>query len=194
MRAKEFSRNRTLEKCISLFWENGFGATGVNDIVKRTGVNRFSLYEEFGNKEGLLLATLDLYIERYALPRLRPLANVEHLQTGLLTFYTSFFKPPAGHQKGCFIVAMALELGNVQPEVAAKLDEYLGCLKDEFLSLLKRFTIGSETEDECDVLIEQLQGLYCSGAGIGIILTSSEVEHYFAGALRVLLSNWKQNA
>ena len=61
MRYKEFNRNSVLEKCIPLFWKNGFRACAISDIVEETGVNRFSLYEEFENKEGILYAALELY-------------------------------------------------------------------------------------------------------------------------------------
>ena len=66
MRYKEFHKNTVLEKCIPLFWKNGFGACTISDIVRTTGVNRFSLYEEFNNKEGILHNALALYQQRDA--------------------------------------------------------------------------------------------------------------------------------
>tara|TARA_R110000868_G_scaffold346053_1_gene607118 strand:+ start:22 stop:450 length:429 start_codon:yes stop_codon:yes gene_type:complete len=46
MRYKEYNVNSVLEKSIKLFWENGFRGTSLNEIVKVTGVNRFSLHDE----------------------------------------------------------------------------------------------------------------------------------------------------
>ena len=65
MRYKEYNVNRVLEKSMALFWQKGFNGCSVNELVKETGVNRFSLYNEFENKEGILYASLELYRERY---------------------------------------------------------------------------------------------------------------------------------
>ena len=65
MRYKEFNRNKVLEDCIQLFWEKGFNSCSISDIVERTKVNRYSLYEEFEDKDGILLQTLILYKKRY---------------------------------------------------------------------------------------------------------------------------------
>ena len=54
MRYKEYHPNRILEKSIELFWTNGVNGCSINDIVEYTGVNRFSLYNEFENKNGIL--------------------------------------------------------------------------------------------------------------------------------------------
>ena len=67
MRYKEFNSNKVLEECISLFWKNSFNGTPMSAIVKQTAVNRFSLYQEFENKQGILYEALKLYRERYAL-------------------------------------------------------------------------------------------------------------------------------
>ncbi|MGK2860568.1 MAG: TetR/AcrR family transcriptional regulator [Chitinophagaceae bacterium] len=45
MHYKEFNRDKVLETCLSLFWNNGFNSCSIYEIVKKTGVNRFSLYE-----------------------------------------------------------------------------------------------------------------------------------------------------
>ena len=69
MRPKEFSTGRVLEKCIALFWNSGFKATSFDKIHAATDVNRASYYNEFGSKEGLLAASLDLYFDRYIQPK-----------------------------------------------------------------------------------------------------------------------------
>ena len=58
MRYKEYNPNSVLEKSIPLFWEHGFGGCAIKEIVEATGVNRFSLYQEFEDKEGILYLSL----------------------------------------------------------------------------------------------------------------------------------------
>lgn len=60
MRYKEYNRNKVLEQSLAVFWQKGFNGCSVNELVEITGVNRFSLYSEFENKEGILYASLNL--------------------------------------------------------------------------------------------------------------------------------------
>ena len=91
MRPKEFNRNSVIEKCLILFWKEGYNGTGIQKLVDVTGVNRYSLYEEFGSKEGILLASLELYKEKYLPWDL--LAQSLSAQELLFQFYASFFNP-----------------------------------------------------------------------------------------------------
>ena len=50
-RPREYDRDEVLEKTTNLFWEKGFEATSINEVVARTGLNKHSLYNEFGEKE-----------------------------------------------------------------------------------------------------------------------------------------------
>lgn len=61
-RPKEYNREEILSKATALFWEKGFEETSVGDIVASTNVNRFSIYNGFGDKEKLYLACMDHYI------------------------------------------------------------------------------------------------------------------------------------
>lgn len=44
-----------------VFWERGYEATSIRDIVARSRVNQFSIYSLYGDKTGLFLAVLDRY-------------------------------------------------------------------------------------------------------------------------------------
>src|SRR6516225_2219056 len=52
-RVREFDVNDVLEKAKSLFWEKGYEAASIQDLVNATGVNRASLYQAFGGKRQL---------------------------------------------------------------------------------------------------------------------------------------------
>ncbi len=46
-----------------LFWEKGYAATGIAEILDRADANSGSFYHFFASKEALLLAVLDAYLE-----------------------------------------------------------------------------------------------------------------------------------
>ena len=52
------NRERLLEAALSLFYEKGYDAVGVQEIVEAAGVTKPTLYYYFGSKRGLLEAVL----------------------------------------------------------------------------------------------------------------------------------------
>src|SRR5881296_4728846 len=58
---KEFDRDEALHKAMEVFWTRGYGAASIQDLVKRMGINRQSLYDTFGDKHALYLQALDRY-------------------------------------------------------------------------------------------------------------------------------------
>ncbi|MGL4725532.1 MAG: TetR/AcrR family transcriptional regulator [Scandinavium sp.] len=65
-RPKVFDREAALDKAMTLFWQHGYEATSLADLVEATGAKAPTLYAEFVNKEGLFRAVLDRYISRFA--------------------------------------------------------------------------------------------------------------------------------
>ncbi len=60
-RPREFDPDETLAKVMQLFWENGYEATGLSDIIAATGLGKASLYKAFGNKHEIYLKALNHY-------------------------------------------------------------------------------------------------------------------------------------
>ena len=75
----------------------------VNEIVEKTGVNRFSLYHEFTNKEGILYQSLNLYRDRYTQDKFSLLNSDVDLVAVLKNFYLSFLKESEPVQ-GCYFI------------------------------------------------------------------------------------------
>jgi len=57
------TRDRLLDAARYLFWEKGYAATGMAEILQRADANSGSFYHFFDSKEALLLAVLDSYLE-----------------------------------------------------------------------------------------------------------------------------------
>ncbi|MGE4364284.1 MAG: TetR/AcrR family transcriptional regulator [Mycolicibacterium sp.] len=52
-RPREFDPESVEQEAMQLFWERGFDGVSISDITAATGVNRRSIYAEFGSKEKL---------------------------------------------------------------------------------------------------------------------------------------------
>ena len=72
-RPRGYERDDVLERAIELFWAKGFEGAHLGELVEVTGLNRFSLYKEFGGKEGLFREALARYLD-----------EAEHAYTQLL--------------------------------------------------------------------------------------------------------------
>lgn len=65
-RSKEYIREDVLEVATQLFWTKGFEGTSISELVEQTGLNKHSMYSEFGDKEGLFSACIDYYTNESA--------------------------------------------------------------------------------------------------------------------------------
>ena len=62
-RPKGFDSATALDAAMKLFWQKGFEATSVGDLLDATGLSRSSFYDAFGSKRDLLLAAVTHYCE-----------------------------------------------------------------------------------------------------------------------------------
>ena len=58
---KQYDRTELLDLAMDLFHRQGFHATSTAELVSELGVNRKSMYAEFGSKQELFDAALDHY-------------------------------------------------------------------------------------------------------------------------------------
>ncbi|WP_422746215.1 TetR/AcrR family transcriptional regulator [Mycobacterium sp. WMMD1722] len=61
-RPREFDPDQVEDAAMKLFWERGFDAVSISDVTAATGVNRRSVYAEFGSKENLFDRALRRYL------------------------------------------------------------------------------------------------------------------------------------
>ena len=100
-RHKSYDREKVLDKALKLFWEKGYEGAHLQELVQVTGLNRFSLYKEFGSKEGLF----DEALEKYCCDLMTLGENLMREPKGLANirqYYREVVKYP-WHQ-GCFAV------------------------------------------------------------------------------------------
>ncbi len=60
-RKKTYERNEIADRAMKLFWRRGFHATSTRDLTDEMGINPYSLYAEFGSKQGLYEAAIERY-------------------------------------------------------------------------------------------------------------------------------------
>lgn len=120
------TRDKLVEAARTLFWEQGYSATGIAQILKAAGVNSGSLYHFFPTKEDLLLAVLEWYLANLETMVVGPVkARVQdpiERVFGILDHYRKLLVA-TDYTKGCPIGNLSLELSDHYPAVRKLLAE-----------------------------------------------------------------------
>lgn len=189
MRYKEYNRNAVLEKAIRLFWQMGFNGCSINEIVEATGVNRFSLYHEFGSKEGILYASLELYGERYSKDKFDLLKNSDgELHKTLMQFYTAFLEDNQP-MAGCYFIHVGTELADADEQIRESLNNYL----NEIRLLIHGLLIRNGIDQNVDFYAKHLLGLFCTVMSFCLIHSPAEYREYVANGINIILPNYAEN-
>lgn len=113
-RKKNFIESDILEKALGLFWERGYNATSVQDLVDHLGINRASIYDTWGDKHGLYLETLKHYRQQtssYLLEKLRSERSAKEIVKDFLHDVVND-SVTDDKRKGCFMANSASEMAN----------------------------------------------------------------------------------
>ena len=62
--SKQFDTEVALSKAMDVFWEHGYEAASLSQLLKQMGIGKKSLYDTFGDKRQLYLRAMDRYSER----------------------------------------------------------------------------------------------------------------------------------
>ena len=183
MRYKEYNVNNILEKSIALFWQKGFNGCSINDLVEITGVNRFSLYNEFDNKEGILYASFGLYRERYCKEKLEILKSNDDVVQTLKKFYMSFLRDNKP-VPGCYFIHVGTELADSDTRIRESLDNYL----NEIEGLIKSLLVRNGYQSDVNLHAKHLLGLFCTVMSFCLIHTPEQRENYISNGINIILS------
>jgi TetR/AcrR family transcriptional repressor of nem operon len=104
---------------MQLFWSKGYEATSLDDLLRRTGLARQSLYNGFGGKHALFLAALRRYEEQSSDMLRESFEGDRTVREALLTFMLAIVdRNEEARRRGCFMVNSAVELSPHDPETA----------------------------------------------------------------------------
>ncbi len=169
-RDKKYNRTELLNKAVELFWQKGFHATSTADLVEALGINRKSLYAEFGSKQGLFEAALEHYSNNHLNQIFASIEGDKATETGLDAIKAIFedlarAAEGASYGLGCLLCNTASERASLDPSVGTQIDAYIERIKQNFLQILlnseKNKTLGRniDTENIASFLTSSLLGV-----------------------------------
>lgn len=177
-RKKEYLEEEVVEKAMHVFWKNGFEATSMQMLEKEMGINKFSIYSSFGNKNGLFLESLKCYQNKTSAMFQKFRAGTKGIADIKQFFYDSVsISLEIGNQKGCLLTNTYNEFSKKENEsINAQMHGFMANVKDLFIEKLKM----DETKDD-ETIIKEANFLLLAKHGLAAasqVNSEKEVEDY----------------
>jgi TetR/AcrR family transcriptional regulator, transcriptional repressor for nem operon len=153
------------------FWRHGYGATSVAELTATTGMHPGTIYQTFGDKQGVLLAALERYRET-GLRRVRDLLGSQASPLAGLRAYLLdqvAMSQAADGRRGCLAGNSALELLPGEPAVAAAIRRIFAELHAAIAETVQAAQRHSEVEpslaaeDVASQLLALVEGMFVLG-------------------------------
>src|SRR3546814_8860414 len=152
---------------MELFWQQGYAATSMEQLVAAMGISRQSLYDTYGDKHALFLAALDSYCAMLEAALLAPLkkpgaglAELHETAMGLVDFILRYPR-----RRACLMANTALELAPHDGIIATKVRAHMQRMEAAFRHALgnahARGEIAGERDPEAQAsyLVDMANGL-----------------------------------
>ncbi|RKH65811.1 TetR/AcrR family transcriptional regulator [Corallococcus interemptor] len=190
-RPRTFDEAQVLRAARDQFWNKGYAATSMDDLMQATGLGKGSLYGAFGDKHQLFLKVFDAYcvgsVESVKKALEGPDAGaLERLRQHLLGTATGSAAP--ANRRGCLLSRGTSELAAQDAQVADRALETFRALEDAFVRCLEQARAHGDLAPHADprklgaMLLAVQRGLEAVGkAGMDEATLRGMVETAFEG-------------
>ncbi|MFE2290922.1 TetR/AcrR family transcriptional regulator [Streptomyces sp. NPDC059452] len=171
-RTKEFDPEAALQSALELFWQRGYEATSMADLVEHLGIGRASIYATFGNKHELYLKAMDRYVEgrdQLLIAELSQPGPVLPAVRAVVRRFASEATSLEGRLRGCLITNTATELAPHDPAAARRVELSWDHIETPLHSALIRAQAQGELPEDRDpralarMLLVMFQGVRVVG-------------------------------
>lgn len=138
-RIKEFDREQVLHKAMLVFWEKGYEATSIPDLLQAMGLSRSSLYETFTGKETLYLEAIERY-KTLSLSKRSLLESSPSAKEGIRRYFDRHVSAALDEAlpHGCLITNATVGMDSPDDQVQAAIRDSFDRLEKCFTDALKR--------------------------------------------------------
>ena len=182
-RKKKYDEAEVLEKALTLFWDKGYEATSTRMLEQKIGINQFSIYASFGNKEGVFKECINLYKQKIKVITDTLKESKEPVE-GIRDYFYDFleFSRDKTKAKGCFITNTINEFGIHEESLIAKnAFSFTEHMKRLFYDNLKLDTAKTPEllNKQADYLLVSIASLATSSKIFSKELLDTYIEHTF---------------
>lgn len=109
-RCVEFNEVEKIEKAMNVFWEKGYNATSMQDLVDAMQINRSSLYNTIGDKHQLFMKCISYYFDNAMIEIKEKVAKQESSKQALINIIKDKATWIVDCDKGCLGIKTVFEL------------------------------------------------------------------------------------
>ena len=144
-RKRAFSQEEALQTSIRLFCDRGYAATSTEQLCSELGIGKQSLYNAFGDKEGLFLMALESYVAASAHVLSTALATPGPALAGIRLALLAFAERAARQgTAGCMAINAINEFGERNAGLNALLAQLRDAQRGAVMAALQRAIASGE--------------------------------------------------
>jgi TetR/AcrR family transcriptional repressor of nem operon len=138
-RPREFDEATALEAAIDCFWQRGYEATSVRDLVDKMGISGPSLYNAYGDKRALFAQALEHYVDHSARALIKQLETSLPPKQAVRRFIEEIIDRSVNdrERRGCFLINSALEVAPHDRQLGALIADRLAEIEAFFYRSIK---------------------------------------------------------
>ncbi len=146
-----FNKEHALNKAMHLFWEKGYDATYISDLIETMGISRSTLYDSFGDKDALFKLVLEQY-KNYGSQKRNLLFSDTNTKESLKSFFYQHIEKCYSDDipKGCIITNSSLLIGQINPSIEEILINDFNELEKAFKQVIEEGKKKGEISQEDD--------------------------------------------
>ena len=188
-RTKQYDRTELLDRAIELFRMQGFTGTSTAELVDELGVNRKSMYAEFGSKQELFEAALERYSHQHLSRVLAPVEAPGAGTDAIRAAFDSYADASSGwaRGRGCLMCNTAVERAALDPGARRHVDAYLERLTRAFRQALQNAQDAGEVGSNAD--LDELAAFFTTALiGVAACIRAEAPPEQVRAACRVATS------
>ncbi|VXC39522.1 TetR family transcriptional regulator [Flavobacterium sp. 9AF] len=116
-RCVEFNEVEKIEKAMNVFWEKGYNATSMQDLVDAMQINRSSLYNTIGDKRQLFMKCISTYFEAAMCELKQKVAKEKTAMQALINLINDKVASIVDTEKSCLGVKSIFEMASEDVEI-----------------------------------------------------------------------------
>ena len=149
-RCVEFNEVEKIEKAMNVFWEKGYNATSMQDLVDAMQINRSSLYNTIGDKHQLFMKCICNYFEN-AMQELRDkVAEETSAKKALIKIITDKADWVVSCDKGCLAMKTIFEIAPEDVTFLGAMSKQNDIFIEFMTSLVQKAMDDGEMDDSED--------------------------------------------
>ena len=153
-KSQERKTEAMLDVALDLFWRKGYKRCSMADVVRKTGVARYGLYQAFKDKDQLYCATLKRYHQRLRNRFIKPFSNTKSNYNVLIKHFDFILDQlESGHIDGCYAHQAAIERASQDENVKEIVNTIFEDTKSTYRAMISN---GIKDGDIRDLPVEDL--------------------------------------